>query len=85
MTTSITARSFHFGISFALYIEVPILVSKIVCIDFCRRPLFLPPLLPERMSLSSDGEAVHTRGTHTYQVMHPLSEGAYAISFSLLN
>jgi hypothetical protein len=40
MTTFETARSFHFGISFALYIEVPILVSKIACVDFCRRPLF---------------------------------------------
>ncbi len=33
-------RSSHFGISFALHIEVPILVSKITCIDFCRCPLF---------------------------------------------
>jgi len=72
MTTSKPARSFHFGISFALYIEVPILVSKIACVDFCRRPLFfLPPLLPERMSLSSDGEVVHTRGTRTTEPSTP--------------
>jgi hypothetical protein len=86
MTAPKTARSFHFGISFALHIEVPILMSKITCVDFCRRPFFfLPPLLPERMSLSSDGEVVHTRDTRTYQVMHPLSEGAHAISLSWLD
>ncbi len=34
------ARSFHFGISFTLHIEVPILVSKITCVDFCHHPLF---------------------------------------------
>lgn len=30
----------HFGISFTLHREVPILVSKIRCIDSCRCPLF---------------------------------------------
>jgi len=47
-------RSFHFGISFASHMEVPILVSKNTHVDSCRRPSFLPSLLPERMSMSSD-------------------------------
>ena len=45
--------------------------------DYMRRLLsapviFLPPLLPERMSLDSNGEVVHTRGTYIYQVVHRL-------------
>lgn len=49
--------------------EVPILVSKITCVDSVDARL-LPPLLPERMSMRSDGEAVHTRDTCTYRGIH---------------
>jgi len=71
----------HFGISFALYIEVPILVSKIACVDFCPCPLFfLPPLLLERMSLTVRW---FTRGVHV--LTKYLCDGVHAISFSLLD
>ena len=78
-----TARSFHFGISLASHIEVPILVSKITCVD-CVDARLLPPLLLERMSMRSDGEAVHTRDTCTYQDVHILYSKV-RVSFALIN
>jgi hypothetical protein len=64
MTTPKTTRSFHFGISFVLYIEVPILVSKIDALTFVGARYFFASSTARKNESETLTVGWFTRGVH---------------------